>query len=97
MKYRTFRKIQVEIVFIFKFTRNGAGAPKLVSTREFTDSLTMVGVAARQARGEKTQGCVIYIFDEYMRSVLRNHLQCMVFAYAHTVNSSFDRFSRVSP
>ena len=57
----------------------------------------MVGVAARQARGEKTQGCVIYIFDEYMRSVLRNHFQCMVFAYAHTVNSSFDRFSRVSP
>ena len=97
MKYRTFRKIQVEIVFIFKFTRNGAGAPKLVSTREFTDSLTMVGVATRQARGKKTQGCVIYILDEYMRSVLRNHLQCMVFAYAHTVNSSFDRFSRVSP
>ena len=57
----------------------------------------MVGVAARQARGKKTQGCVIYIFDEYMRSVLRNHLQCMVFAYAHTINSSFDRFSRVSP
>jgi len=45
--------IPVEIVFIFKFTQNEAGASKLVSTMEFMDSLAMVRVAERQARGGK--------------------------------------------
>ena len=45
--------IPVEIVFIFKFTQTEAGAPKLVSTTEFMDSLAMVKVAERQARGGK--------------------------------------------
>jgi len=43
----------VEIVFIFKFTEGEAGAPKLVSTTEFMDSLAMVKVVERQARGKK--------------------------------------------
>ena len=45
--------IPVEIVFILKFTQNEAGAPKLLSTTEFMDSLAMVKVAERQARGGK--------------------------------------------
>ena len=45
--------IPVEIVFVFKFTQSEGGAPKLVSTMEFMDSLAMVKVAERQARGGK--------------------------------------------
>jgi len=45
--------IPVEIVFIFKFTKDETGAPKLVSTMEFMDSLAMVKVAERQAKGNK--------------------------------------------
>lgn len=45
--------IPVEIVFIFKFTQDEAGVPKLVSTTEFMDSLAMVKVAERQAQGGK--------------------------------------------
>ena len=43
----------MEIVFIFKFTQDGAGVPKLVSTAEFMDSLAVVKVVERQTRGEK--------------------------------------------
>jgi hypothetical protein len=43
----------VEIVFIFKFTQDENGTPKLISTMEFMDSLAMVNVAERQARGKK--------------------------------------------
>jgi len=42
----------VQIVFIFKFTEGEAGAPKLVSTTEFMDSLAMVRVVERQVRGK---------------------------------------------
>jgi len=45
--------IPVEIVFVFKFTQDEAGAPKLLSTMEFMDSLAMVNVAGRQAKGKK--------------------------------------------
>ena len=45
--------IPVEMMFIFKFTQNEAGVPKLVSTAEFVDSLAMVKYAERQARGRK--------------------------------------------
>lgn len=45
--------IPVEIVFIFKFTQDETGAPKLLSTAEFMDSLAMVKVGERQARGKK--------------------------------------------
>jgi hypothetical protein len=45
--------IPVEIVFVFKFTEDETGAPKLISTLEFMDSLAMVKVAERQARGKK--------------------------------------------
>ena len=43
----------MEIVFIFKFTQDGAGVPKPVSTTEFMDSLAMVKAVERQARGKK--------------------------------------------
>jgi hypothetical protein len=43
----------MEIVFIFKFTQGETSAPKLVSTIEFMDSLAMVKVAQRQARGKQ--------------------------------------------
>lgn len=43
----------MEIVFIFKFTQDETGAAKLVSTTEFMDSLAMVKVVERQARGKK--------------------------------------------
>jgi len=42
----------LEIVFIFKFTQDDSGASKLVSTTEFMDSLAMVKVAERQAKGK---------------------------------------------
>ncbi|KAF9785023.1 hypothetical protein BJ322DRAFT_803520 [Thelephora terrestris] len=45
--------ISVEIVFVFKFTQDETGAPKLLSMLEFMDSLAMVKVAERQAKGEK--------------------------------------------
>ena len=45
--------IPVEIVFIFKFIQDEAGAPKLASTTEFMDSLAMVKVVERQTRGKK--------------------------------------------
>ena len=45
--------IPVEIVFVFKFTKDETGAPKLLSTMEFMDSLAMVKVAERQAKGKK--------------------------------------------
>ena len=45
--------IPVEIVFVFKFTRDESGVSKLISTMEFMDSLAMVKVAERQARGGK--------------------------------------------
>jgi len=44
--------IPVEIVFIFKFTQDETGAPKLASTTEFMDSLAMK-VAERQDKGKK--------------------------------------------
>ena len=43
----------VEIVFIFKFTQDGAGVPKPVSTAEFVDSLAMVKVVELHTRGKK--------------------------------------------
>lgn len=45
--------IPVEIVFVFKFTQDETGSPKLVSTMEFMDSLAMVNVVERQARRKK--------------------------------------------
>lgn len=45
--------IPVEIVFIFKFIQDETGAPKLASTTEFMDSLAMVKVIERQAKGKK--------------------------------------------
>jgi len=42
----------MEIVFIFKFTKDESGASKLLSTTEFMDSLAMVKVAGRQAKGK---------------------------------------------
>lgn len=45
--------IPVEIVFIFKFAQDEAGAPKLISTVEFMDSLAMMKVVERQTRGRK--------------------------------------------
>jgi hypothetical protein len=45
--------IPVEIVFFFKFTKDESGAPKLVSAMEFMDSLAMVKIVERQARGMK--------------------------------------------
>lgn len=41
--------IPVEIVFIYKFIQNGAGATKLVSVIEFVDSLAMMKYAERLA------------------------------------------------
>jgi hypothetical protein len=43
----------VEILFVFKFIQDETGAPKLISTLEFMDSLAMVNVAARQVKGKK--------------------------------------------
>lgn len=45
--------IPVEIVFVFKFIQDETGATKLISTLEFMDSLAMVNVAERQAKGKK--------------------------------------------
>jgi hypothetical protein len=46
--------IPVEVVFIFKFTQDETGAPKLISAVEFIDSLAIMKVGERQGRGEKT-------------------------------------------
>jgi hypothetical protein len=43
----------LEIVFVFKFTQHESGAPKLLSTMEFMDSLAMVKIVERHARGKK--------------------------------------------
>jgi hypothetical protein len=45
--------IPVEIIFIFKFIQDETGAPKLISTTEFMDSLAMVRVGERQDKGKK--------------------------------------------
>lgn len=41
----------MEIVFIFKFIQDETGAPKLLSTTEFMDSLAMVKIVGRHAEG----------------------------------------------
>ena len=44
--------IHLKITFISKFTGDGAGAPKLVSTTEFMDSLPMAEDVVRRAGGK---------------------------------------------